>query len=360
MISFELSDDQRMAQAAMQNFADSLLRPAGRKHDDVSRIDKTTLDELWSTGIVQLRNDDGGAPSTLLTTVALEELAVGDVSLALALAAPLAFVRAILEQGSDSQKGALLPLFEGESYRAAAIAVMEGGFQADISLLTTTARADGNGWILDGRKKLVPLAHSCSHFLVVAQVGASQEAFIVEREAPGVQVEKVVPSVGLRALEMADVVFENVRLLPSSRLGEDAGSNVRRIIDAARIGSAAVMTGLSRGIMEYVIPYTKDRVVHGTALARKQSIAFRIADMHVDVNAMRWMVWRAAFELDQGSDGATRSAQLAFIYAAQHTMSIADEGLQAFGGHGYVRAHPIEMWYRNARAISMLEALASV
>jgi alkylation response protein AidB-like acyl-CoA dehydrogenase len=359
VITFELSADQKMAQSAMQDFARSALRPAARKQDTESRIAPDTLAALWDAGIVQSQSGEEGGRSAVLNAIVLEELAAGDATSALALAAPMAFVQAIIDQGSPAQHAALLPLFEGQNYLAAAIALLEKGFASDVTQLQTTAVETDKGWRLDGCKTLVPLAGKCSHFLVIARGPDGREAFIVERGTPGVRVETAVPTVGLRALEMADVVFDGVQLPASARLGEADGSNVQRIIDSSRAGLAAVMTGLSRGVMEYVIPYTKDRQVFGTALARKQSIAFRIADMHIDVNAMRWMAWRAATELEKGQS-ATRSALLAYTYAAQQTMVIADEGVQALGGHGYVRAHPIEMWYRDARAISMLEGMAGV
>lgn len=359
MITFELSEDQKLAQSAMQDFAQSALRPVARKQDTESHIAPETLAKLWEAGVVQSQSGDEGTRSSVLNAIVLEELAVGDATLALALATPMAFVQAIIDHGSPAQHAALLPLFEGPRYQAAAIALLEARFGFDVKQLRTTAVETEQGWRLDGRKTLVPLAGQCSHFLVIARVNERREAFIVERGALGVRVEAPVPTVGLRALEMADVVFDGVQLPASARLGEADGSNVQRIIDSGRAGLAAVMTGLARSVMEYVIPYTKERQVFGTALARKQVIAFRIADMHMDVNAMRWMAWRAASELEKGQS-ATRSALLAYTFAAQQTMLVADEGVQALGGHGYVRAHPMEMWYRNARAISMLEGMAGV
>jgi alkylation response protein AidB-like acyl-CoA dehydrogenase len=361
LITFELSEDQKLAQSAMQVFAESVLRPLARKLDSESCIDSGTLDALWSTGIVQTQFEEGEGEirSSVLNAVVLEELAAGDATLALALAAPMAFAQAIADQGSPDQRTSLLPLFQSEAFHPAAIAIMEPHFGADVSMPRTTAQGNSNGWRIDGHKTLVPLAGTASHFLVVAQTPDGAQAFIIARDTPGVHVKQPIPTLGLRALQAADIVFEAAQLPHSARLGGDSGCNVQRIVDSARVGLAAVMTGLSRAVMEYVIPYAKDRVVHGSALARKQAVAFRIADMHIDVNAMRWMSWRAACELER-QETATRSAQLAFTYAAQRTMAIADEGVQTFGGHGYVRAHPIEMWYRNARVVSMVEGFGGV
>jgi alkylation response protein AidB-like acyl-CoA dehydrogenase len=166
-------------------------------------------------------------------------------------------------------------------------------------------------------------------------------------------------TVGLRALELAEVSFDDVAVPAAMRLGEGGTAPVQPIVDGARIGLAAVMTGLSRGVLEYVIPYTKERIVHGTALAKKQSIAFNIADMHMDVEAMRWMTWKAAWALETKRP-ATQAAQLAYTYASQQTVIIADNGLQALGGHGFTKGHPVELWYRNARALSVLEGAAGV
>ena len=116
----------------------------------------------------------------------------------------------------------------------------------------------------------------------------------------------------------------------------------------------AVMVGLSRAVMEYAIPYAKDREAFGEAIAKKQAIAFMLSDMRIEVDAMRWMVWKAASQLEHGLD-ATRAAHLARLYCAREAMKIADNGVQVLGGHGFIREHPVEMWYRNARTLGVLE-----
>ncbi|TPQ33946.1 acyl-CoA dehydrogenase family protein [Cupriavidus pinatubonensis] len=359
MITFDLNEEQELARTAMRDFAAGELRPIARKLDRESRIPVDVLNMLWSTGLVQLQGDENKRRCSVLNAIVFEELAAADVTLALALATPVAFAQAILDYGSRAQREAFLPHFQEDQFYAAAIAVMEPDFSFDVSELKTTAVREEDGWRIDGRKALVPLAAASNYFLVVASAGGKREAFIVKRDAPGVRTEAPIPTVGLRALEMGSVVFDGVRVPDSARLGEDHGADVQRIIDSSRIGLAAMMTGLSRGVMEYVIPYAKERVVHGSALARKQSVAFRIADMYTEVAAMRLMSWRAASELERNGV-ATRSALLAHVYAARQLMHTADEGVQIFGGHGFVREHPIEMWYRNARAVSMLEGVAGV
>ena len=295
----------------------------------------------------------------MLNAILLEELAAADATLALAVAAPMAFVQAVVDQGSSKQRDTILKEFAGRTYKSAAITVMEPSFDADISRLQTRASKSGDDYVIEGKKAFVPLASECTIFSWWRKAAAVLDAFIVPRESEGSSGAGAEGNSRACRLGMAEVHFEGVRVPASMRLGEHNGCDVQKIINAGRVGLSAIATGLGRSVLEYVIPYTKDRVVHGTALARKQAIAFRIADMHIEVEAMRWMSWHAAWQLET-SQNATRSAQLAYTYAAEQVLSIADEGVQAFGGHGFVRAHPIEMWYRNARSLSVLEGIAGV
>jgi alkylation response protein AidB-like acyl-CoA dehydrogenase len=119
------------------------------------------------------------------------------------------------------------------------------------------------------------------------------------------------------------------------------------------------MLGLSRAVMEYAIPYAKDRIAFGEAIARRQTVAFWLSDMRIEIDSMRWLVWQAASSLERSSD-ATRTAHLAGAYAAEACMKIADDGLQVLGGHGFIREHPVELWYRSARTLGVLEGTVAV
>jgi alkylation response protein AidB-like acyl-CoA dehydrogenase len=358
VISFELTQEQKLAQSMVQQLAASQLRPAARGADDRECVPSSILDEIWLTGIIQSQAEAGGYSPTL-NALLLEELAAADPSFAIAAAAPIGFLGAVAAQGSTAQKKNLLPLFAGDKYRCAGVAVMEPDFAFDVSSIRTSAIKTRDGYRLSGVKGFVPLAENCSHFLVVAQCDGALDAFIVDRNTRGVIVGERKPNIGLRALAMATVSFKDVELRSSARLGEGAGCDVQRIIDSARIALSAIMTGTSRAVMEFVMPYTKERVVHGDALAKKQTIAFRLADMRIETDAMRWMTWKAASILEQGCD-ATRQAQLAYTYCGANAMWIADEGVQMLGGHGYLRDNPVEMWYRDTRTVSVLEGAVGI
>ena len=358
MISFELSEEQEIIRSTMHGISRDTLAPAARRHDLDGAIGTAVLDLLWQAGIVQAQADrDTRSPVT--SALVLEELAAGDANVALAVGAASGFVQAITDQGSDEQRGALLAALGGDRLVTGTIAAMEPDFTGDVTRPATRAERSGDGFTLTGRKAMVPLADSASHFLVIADLDGASDAFVVDRSAPGVAVAPR-PALGLRGGGFGDVRFDAVAVPAAMRLGEGNGANVQRIVDSARIGLAAAMLGLSRAVMEHIIPYTKERVVHGTPLAQKQKIAFDIADMRAETDAMRWMTWKAAWALETGGGDVTRLAQLAYTYAAERVMQIADNGLQSMGGHGFVEEHPMEMWYRNARTLSMLEAAAGV
>ncbi|MDP3173870.1 MAG: acyl-CoA dehydrogenase family protein [Phenylobacterium sp.] len=358
MISFELSEEQKIVQSTMSEFAKNVLRPEARKSDDNAKLDDEVLAALWSTGLVQSQADEDEGGSSVTNAIVLEELAAGDAAMAVSLAASLGFAQAIATQGSPAQRE-LLATFAAGEINQGAIALVERGSGNDLLKPSTTAKRSGDGYTLNGVKTMVPMAANCSHFLVIADNEGALDAFIVPADTAGVRVEQSPATLGLRAAQLGQVSFNDVKLSGAMRLGEGNGADIQKIVDSARVGLTAIMVGVSRAVMDYVIPYTKERHVHGVKLAQKQTIAFNIADMHMGIECMRGMTWNAAWELEARRP-ATRSAQLAYTYASQQAMQIADNGVQAMGGHGFVKAHPMEMWYRNARALSVLEGAIGV
>jgi acyl-CoA dehydrogenase len=369
VISFEPTEEQQVAREAMREFADRALRPAARESDEAAAIPDALLQETWQLGLVstQIPEGYGGggeARSPLTNAIVLEELAWGDASLALAAVAPALFALPVVEFGTEEQKRSYLPLFCGERYHAASLALIEPLAGFDPSGLRAKCERKGRGWVLSGAKRFVPLGDRASHFLVLARNGGGEgldalEAFIVPRGAEGLRIIAPEKNLGLKALSTASLELERVELPGEARLGGEAGIDARRLVNLSRTALAAVLTGVSRAVMEYAIPYAKDREAFGEAIAKKQAIAFTLADMRIETESMRWLVWKAASRLEQGLD-ATRDAHLARSYAARQAMKIADDGVQVLGGHGFIREHPVEMWYRNARTLGVLEGTVAI
>ncbi len=364
MISFSPTEEQEIARAALRDFADQAVRPHARECDEESKISEEFLAQSWELGLIstQLPKANGGGGeqrSPVTNAIVLEELAYGDAALALAATAPAAFAFAIADQGTAEQRDRYLPLFCGADYHAASVALIEPAPVFDPLQLRTVAESRGDGFALSGRKTFVPLGDRASHFLVIARSGAALDAFIVPREAEGLRISEPERNLGLRALPTATLELERVAVPGDARLGGAAGCDVRRLLDHGRTALAAVMLGVSRAVLEYCVPYAKEREAFGEAIGRKQAIAFKLTDMHIEVEAMRWLVWKAASQLEKG-EVAKRSAHFARAYAAEKSMWIADNGVQVLGGHGFIREHPVEMWFRNARTLGVLEGTASL
>jgi alkylation response protein AidB-like acyl-CoA dehydrogenase len=359
VISFKPTEEQELVREAIHDFAAQAMRKIARPCDEAAAIPQDFLEETWKLGLVatQIPSEYGGggeerAPIT--NAIVLEELGWGDATLALAALAPAGFAFAVADQGTEAQKREYLPLFCGGSFHAASLAVVEPSPVFETTLPRTVAEPKGDGFVLSGAKSFVPLADRASHFLVVCRNNGGLDAFVVPRDAANLRIGEPGRNLGLRALPTATLELARVEVPAEARLGGAGGCDVRRLLDHSRAALAAVEVGLARGVLEYAVPYAKDRQAFDQAIAQKQAIAFKLADMHIETESMRWLVWKAASRLERGLD-ATRAAHHAHAYAAEQCMWIADEGVQVLGGHGFIREHPVEMWYRNARTLGVLE-----
>jgi len=364
VISFKLTEEQEVVRDAMHEYAEQAVRPIARDADEASMVPDEFLAESWQLGLVatQLSEEFGGggeARSPITNALVLEELAWGDAALALAAVSPAAFAFAIADQGTDDQKERYLPLFCNDSYHAASVALVEPGPLFDPTALRTVAEPKGDAFVLSGAKSFVPMGDRASHFLVVARSNGGMDAYVVPRDAEGLVISEPEKNLGLKALPTATLELERVEVPAADRLGGEAGCDVGRLRDHARVALATAMVGLSRAVLEYAVPYAKDRVAFDQAIAQKQGIAFKLAEMHIETESTRWLAWKAASQLEQGVD-STRAAHLARRYASEHSTWIADQGVQVLGGHGFIRENPVEMWYRNARTLGVLEGTVSL
>jgi alkylation response protein AidB-like acyl-CoA dehydrogenase len=371
MISFGPTEEQELVRTTLREFANDVLRPAAREADEASRLPDGLLDQAWQLGLTntQLPAAVGGSDeprSPITNALVLEELGCGDAALGLAVAQPNLFAFAVADLGTAEQKKRWLPLFTGASFPRAAVAWIEPSPIFDALALQTQAEPKHGSFVLTGRKRCVVLGDRAEHFLVIARNAQSAEtgfgaldAFVVPRSAKGVAVGAVEKNLGLKAVPTASLALDKVEVPAADRLGGEAGLDARRLLALSRTGGAALLLGLARATLEFAIPYAKDRVAFDEAIAQKQAIAFMLSDMQVETDALRWLVWKAASRLEQGLD-ATREAAFAWTTAAEQGMKIADNGVQVLGGHGFIREHPVEMWYRHARTLSVLEGVAGV
>jgi alkylation response protein AidB-like acyl-CoA dehydrogenase len=364
VISFGLTEEQELVRDTLREFAAEVVRPLARECDEEASIPDDFLSTVWELGLTstQIPAAYGGGDeprSAVTNAIILEELGHGDAALTLAAVAPSQFANALIDHGTEDQKKKYLPQFCGAEYHAASIAMEEPGALSEPLQPRTIAEPKGDGFVLSGAKSFVVMGDRASHFLVTAQNGDRVDAFIVARDASGLSISDTELNMGLRGLCTVSLELERVEVSNDDRLGGDAGCDVRQIVNNGRTAVSAVLLGLSRAVLEYCVPYAKNRVAFDEEIAKKQSIAFRLAQMHIDIEAMRNLVWQAASFLEHGLD-ATREARQAHDYAKEKGMWIADNGVQVLGGHGFIREHPVELWFRSARTLGVIEGACGV
>jgi acyl-CoA dehydrogenase len=376
MISFELGEDQKLLQESVGAFAREQIRPAARDADESGEIPESLVAKAWELGLVSSAIPEsfggfGDTRSALTGAIMLEELGYGDVSIALHALAPRLLVYPVLEHGTDAQKKRWLPLFTDDAFRAATAAVVEPTMHFDLSALTVTARTDGDAFVLSGKKAFVPLADASDAIVVYARRSdrsqaktplegyQAVDAFLVERGAAGLRISEREKNMGLKALRTFELALEDVRVGADARIGGEGGVDFARLMNRSRIALASLAVGLARASFDYARDYAKERRAFGVAIAQKQAIAFMLAEMAIEIDATRLLLWEAAWKLDRG-ENATRECCLAKNYAAAMALKVADNAVQVLGGHGYIRDHPVELWLRNARGFASFEGMAIV
>jgi len=368
MISFQPTEDQQLIRDTVAEFAREQIRPLAREADEKGVVPIGVIQQGWELGLVQSAIPEayGGAGDThsaITGALVAEELAWGDLSIALHLLAPRLVVYPVLEMGTPEQKERILTAYAGAQFNAGSAAVVEPRFGFDLAELATTAELQNGGHVLNGSKCFVPLGADAAHILVYARSGGAGyenvSGFLVDKGTPGLTISEREKNMGLKALETNELTLENCRVPAANRLGGDAGCDFAKLMNYSRVGLAAMAVGVARAAFEYARDYAKERRAFGVAIGQKQAIAFMLAEMALEIDATRLLAWEAAWKLDRGED-ATREAYLAKNYAANMVLKVTDNAVQVLGGHGYIREHPVELWLRNGRGFAAFEGLVMV
>ncbi len=363
MISFSLTEEQKMLVTAVRRYAERELRKAMRDADESGTLPDNLMSAGWELGLTPSSIPEAyggfGEHSALTGALYAEELAWGDLSAALNLLAPNLLVIPLLEYGTDSQKENLLPQFCDMEFVPATAALLEPHITFDPHNLRTTAEKQGDRYRLNGKKVYVPLAADATHILVYADDGGSTQAFIVPKDTPGLTIGEREKNMGIKALPTYSITLENCTIPAENKLGGEAGINFTRLLNFSYVALGAMAVGIAKASYEYAKEYAKEREAFGEPIASRQAIAFMLADMAIDIDAARLMVWEAAWKLDRGED-ATTEAALVKKFADDMVMTVTDGGVQVLGGHGYIREHPVELWFRNGRGFATFTGMAMV
>jgi len=355
-------EDQTMIVETVSEFAAEVLRPAAYDCDAEAAYSPHLIGKAAELGITAINipeDFDGIAESrgTVTNALVAEALAYGDMGLALPILAPGGVASALTHWGSAGQQATYLPAFAGEQVPQACVAIAEPHALFDPTVLKTIAVRTPSGYRLTGVKSLVPAAADAEVFVIAAQLNGKPTLFIVESSSEGLTV-KADPSMGIRAAALGRVELDNVAVPLENRLGEDEATDAdySEAIALARLGWAALAVGTSHAVLDYVIPYVKEREAFGEPIARRQAVAFMCANIATELDGLRLVTWRGASRAEQGLPFA-REAALAKRIATDKGMQIGLDGVQLLGGHGFTKEHPVERWYRDLRALGVAEGV---
>lgn len=363
MLDFRPDEEQKMLVEAIGRYSRERVRKVYRDAEENGAIPAEVVRAGWEIGLLPTglpeRYGGFGEYSSVTGALAVEEFAWGDLATMLNVMVPNLVAIPLMLCGTEEQKGQYLPRFcEGEMPPMTA-ALTEPVVQFNPYRLKTTAERDGDQYILNGTKTVVPLAAEAALILVYANENGATQGFLVAAETPGLAVGGRERLMGVKALPTNMITLSDCRVPVENRLGGEAGVDFRLILNHSRVALGAAAVGVARAGYEYALEYAKQRVQFDEPIAHRQSIAFMLADMATELDEARLMVWEAAWMLDQGQD-ASRETMVLKHHVDRMTVQVADRALQILGGYGYIREYPVELWLRNARGFSSFDGLAIV
>ncbi len=352
-------DEQQMLQESVRDFAAARVRPAAQAADAACAAPAELLTQSNDLGLtmVGVPEELGGAVqqrSAVTSVLMSEALAHGDMGFAVAALAPAGVSTALSLWGDADHQATYLPEFVGENVPAAALALLEPRALFNPFTLATTARSEDGGYVLKGVKSLVPRAADSELFIVAAELeGRGPALFVVEASTSGVLVAPE-PAMGIRAAGTGTLTLQDVQLPARSLLGDGDPDIYRECVQLGRLAWCALAVGTAQAVLDYAIPYVNQRTAFGEPVSNRQAVAFMVANIGIELEGMRLATYRAASRVDQGLS-FDREVAIARRLCAERGMAIGSDGVQLLGGHGYVKEHPVERWYRDLRAAGVME-----
>jgi alkylation response protein AidB-like acyl-CoA dehydrogenase len=364
-----LTEEQELAQRTARDFAREKVLPRAHQIDEQGKVPSELIREMASLGFlgIYVPESYGGAGLDALSyALVTEEINRACASTGVIMSSHVSLVvDPLLHYGSDAQKDRFLrPLASGD--KLGCFALSEPASGSDAAAMRTSARRDGDAWVLNGTKNFITSGASADVALVFAQTDAKARhrgiaAFVVEKGTPGFTVGKLEHKLGIRGSDTAQLVFQDCRVPAANLLGEAGGGFKIALstLDGGRISIAAQAVGIARACLEDSLAYAKEREAFGKKIVEFQAIQWKLADMATEIDAARLLVWRAATLKDRGEDHILAAAQ-AKLFASDVAVRAARECVQIFGGYGYLTDFPAERHYRDAKITEIYEGTSEI
>lgn len=369
-MEFALSKEHEMIKNSVRDFAENVLGPKVAERDEQEYYDKSIFMQMAQLGLtgIPFPSDWGGAGmDDIAYAIAVEELGRVDPSAADTLSSHVSLgAWPIYKYGTPEQKQQyLIKLAEGS--QQGAFGLTEANAGSDAVNMATRADRDGDGYVLNGRKIFITNAAAADLYIVFARTGPKElkgkafSAFIVEKGTPGFSFGTFEKKMGLRGTQNCDLVFENCRIPKANLLGQEGEGfkMAMATLDGGRIGIAAQAVGIAQGAYEQAVNYAKQRVQFGKPIAKLQAIAFKLADMALEIDAARLLTLRAAWKKTNGLPYSVDAA-MAKLKASETAMRVANQAVQIHGGFGYTRAYPVERMMRDAKITEIYEGTSEI
>jgi alkylation response protein AidB-like acyl-CoA dehydrogenase len=368
-MDFRPTEEQELLRRAVREFAEAEIGPHVMEWDESQHFPMELLPKLAALGLmgIQFAEEFGGsAMSAVEYCVCIEELARVCPAIALSVAAHNGLCTSHIAMfGSDAQKAEFLPrLVRGEVLGAWGLT--EAGAGSDAASMRTAATRQGQCWVLNGSKSFITHGSIGGVMVVMAVTDRGKghrgiSAFVVEHGTPGMRAGKKENKLGMRASDTSEVVFEDCRVPAARLLGEEGQGfiNTLQVLDAGRIGIAALSVGLAQGAYEAALRYSKERRQFGQPIAAFQAIQWKLADNATRIEAARLLTYRAAYLKDRGAR-TTRESSMAKLFASEIAVKAADDCVQIHGGYGFVKDYPAEKYFRDVKLVTIGEGTSEI
>jgi alkylation response protein AidB-like acyl-CoA dehydrogenase len=368
-MDFRLTEEQELLRRSVREFAETEIRPHVREWDESQHFPSEVIPSLASLGLlgIQFPEQYGGAGMSAIDyCICIEELARVDPGLALSVAAHNGLCSShIFMFGTEAQKRQyLVPLAQGQKIGAWGLTESTSG--SDAAGMRTMATRAGACWVLNGSKTFT--THGRVGDVIVAMAVTDRtagtkgiSAFIIERGTPGMAAGKKEDKLGMRASDTSEVLFDNCRIPADQLLGEEGQGfvNTMQVLDAGRIGIAALSVGLAQGAYEAALRYAQERKAFGKTISAFQAIQWKLADNATRIEAARLLTYRAAYLKDRGVR-TTLESSMAKLYASEMAVRAADDCVQIHGGYGFVKDYPAEKYFRDVKLLTIGEGTSEI
>jgi len=364
----KLTEDEKMLQEAARDFAESVIKPKVHEMDEAAKLDPDLVQQFFDMGLMGVEIPEkyqGGGGSFFMSIVAIEQISRVDASAAVFMDVQNTLVNnAFLNWANEDVKERYLPQLATE--KVGAYCLSEAGSGSDAFALKTTAREEGDHYVLNGTKMWITNANEADIFLVFANINPQAgykgiTAFVVERDFEGFSVSKKENKLGIRASSTCEVLLEDCKVPKENVLGE-VGKGYKVAIETlneGRIGIGAQMIGIAQGALDATVEYTKEREQFGKSISEFQGVQFQLAKMATDIETARLLVYNSA-RLKENGENFLKEAAMAKYHASEVAERVSSQAVDLFGGYGYVKEYPVEKYYRDSKIGKIYEGTSNM